>query len=178
MTKKTRMGKQTLGIMIAVLALVLAVAILAYVNSGDLNRKKELETNAEFALIQGETEHRVNMQDIISLNPVEFTATTRTSTAGPTTATFTGVELNALLEKYGIHVDAGSTIEVKALDGYTSAFLGEEVLEDAHVYITIATNGEPLKTKGEGGLGPYYLVVRNTEFSQRWVKFMEEIVVR
>lgn len=172
------MRKQTLGITIAVVALVLVVAILAYFNAGDLDRKKELETNAEFMLIQGDTEYRVRMQDIQALDPKDFTTVMKTSTTGPTTVSFTGVELRAVLAKYGINVDAGSTIEVKALDGYASAFRGAEVLEEEQVYITIAMNGEALRSKGEGGLGPYYLVIRDSEFAQRWVKFMEEIVVR
>lgn len=172
------MRKQTLRIAIAVLLLVFAVAVLAYLNAGDLNRKKELEINAEFVLIRGDTEYRVNMQDIQALGPVDFTAVVRTSTTGPTNVTFTGVELSALLERYGIDIGAESIIEVKALDGYSSALQGKEILENENVYITIAMNGEPLKPKGEGGLGPYYLVIRNTEFAQRWVKFMEEITVR
>jgi DMSO/TMAO reductase YedYZ molybdopterin-dependent catalytic subunit len=174
-----KMRKQTVGIVIAVLLLVFAVAILAYLNVGDLQRKRELGTNAEFVLIHGQTEQRVTMEDLQALNPVDFMAVIRTSTtAGSTTVTFTGVQLSALLEKYGVNVRAGSTIEVKALDGYSSALRGEEVLEEENVYIAIAMNGEPLKPKAEGGLGPYYLVMPNTEFAQRWVKFMEEIVVR
>jgi DMSO/TMAO reductase YedYZ molybdopterin-dependent catalytic subunit len=163
---------------IAVLLLVFAVAILAYLNAGDLQRKRELGTKAEFVLIHGQTERRVSREDLQALNPVDFVAVMRTSTTGPSTVTFTGVQLSALLEKYGVNVRAGSTIEVKALDGYSSALRGEEVLEEDNVYIAIAMNGEPLKPKTEDGLGPYYLVIRNTEFAQRWVKFMEEIVVR
>lgn len=174
----SEMRKQTLGITIAVVALVVVVALLAYFNAGDLDRKKELETNAEFMLIQGDTEHRVRMQDIQALDPVDFTTMMKTNTTGPTTVSFTGVELRVVLENYGIDVEAGSTIEVKAVDGYASALRGTEVLEEEQVYITIAMNGEPLRSKGEGGLGPYYLVIRNSEFAQRWVKFMGEIIVR
>lgn len=173
-----KMGKQTLGIVIAIVLLALAVAVFAYLNAGDLDKKKELEMNAEFVLIHGGNEHLVAMEDILALGPVDFTAVMRTSTIGPTSVTFTGVELSMLLEEYEIPLQRGSTIEVKALDGYSSALRGEEVLEKENVYITIAMNGETLKPKSEGGLGPYYLVMRNTEFAQRWVKFMEEIIVR
>ena len=176
MTRKTK--RQTLGIVMAIVLLALAVAVFAYLNAGDLGKKKELETNAEFVLMHGEIEHRVNMEDILALGPVDFTTVMRTSTTGPTSVTFTGVELSTLLQEYEIPLHSGSTIEVKALDGYSSALRGEEVLEEENVYITIAMNGETLKPKGEGGLGPYYLVMRNTEFAQRWVKFMEEIIVR
>lgn len=174
--RKTK--KQTRGILAAIIVLVIAVGVLAYLNRGDLDRKKELETQAEFALTYESTEHRVTMQDILALGPVDFTTVVRTSTAGPRNVTFRGVELRRVLEKYGIPINEDSTIEVMALDGYVSVIYGDEVLEEENVYITIAMDGEPLKPKSEGGSGPYYLVIRGTEFAQRWVKFMEEITVQ
>jgi nitrogen fixation-related uncharacterized protein len=173
-----KMEKQTLGILITVAVLVLVVGVFAYLNAGDLERKKELETSAEFILIHGDQEYRVSREKIVSLGPVEFSTVMRTSTTEPTNVIFSGVELRVLLEDYEIAVQEDSIIEVKALDGYVSAFEGGEVLEPEHVYITIAMNGEPHKPKSEGGVGPYYLVLRNSTFAQRWVKFMEEIRVQ
>ena len=173
-----KLGKEALGILVVIAVLVVVVVVFAYLNAGDLDRKRDLETSAEFVLIYGDKEHRVSREDIVALGPVEFSTVMRTSTTGPASVTFTGVELRTVLEEYKVDIQADSTIEVKALDGYASAIQGEEVLEHKNVYITIAMNGEPLKPKSEGGLGPYYLVIRNGEFSQRWVKFMEEIIVR
>lgn len=176
MTK--RLGKQTLAIIITVSLLILAVAALAYLNAGDLEQKKELEAKARFVLIQGEQRYKVSMEDILELKPVDFETVIRTSATGPTPVSFTGVELRKILAKYGLGVEPASTIQATSLDGYASALTGEEVLAKDNVYITIAIDGETLKPMSEGGPGPYYLVLKNTEFAQRWVKFVEEIVVK
>lgn len=175
MAKRTK--KQTLGIVLVLGILVIAVGVLAHLNRGDLELKKELEMQAEFLLKHPGGEERVGMQDILDLAPVEFTTVMRTG-AGSRDADFTGVELRKVLEKFKIDLRADAAVEVKASDGYISAFKGEEILEPESVYITIAMDGEALKPKGEGGFGPYYLVIRDSEFAQRWVKFMEEIIVR
>lgn len=171
-------SKQIITIAALVTALTLLVAVLAYLNAGDLDRKKTLEKDAEFVLRYGEKEHRVSREAIVDLGTVEFSTIMRTSSTAPTHVTFTGVELWKILERYEIPIQADSMVDVKALDGYVSVFDGEEVLERDSVYLTIAMNGEPLQTKSEGGQGPFYLVLRNTEFAQRWVKFVEEIFVQ
>ena len=173
-----KLGKQTIIITVAVLVLAVLVAVLAYLNAGDLDRKRALEKDAEFVLRYGDMEHRVGREKIVNLGTVEFPTVMRTGSTGPTNVTFQGIELRTLLEAYEIAIEPDSMIDVKALDGYISVFEGEEVLDHESVYITIAMNGEPLQTKSEGGVGPFYLVIRDTEFAQRWVKFMEEILVR
>ncbi|NLL43034.1 MAG: molybdopterin-dependent oxidoreductase [Firmicutes bacterium] len=172
-----RRKNQTLGIAIVLAVLIIAVGVLAYLNRGDLGLKKELEMQAEFHLVHGDFKQRVTMEDIWNLKPVEFSTVMR-SGAGTSDVTFTGVELRRVLEKFGVNLQADSKVEVKALDGYASAFTGDEVLDPESLYITIAMDGKPLKPKGEGGFGPYFLVIRDSEFAQRWVKFVEEIVVR
>lgn len=69
-------------------------------------------------------------------------------------------------------------VQFRALDGYASAVTGQEVLTEDNVYLCIYMNGERLKPKQEGGLGPYLIVIKNDRFSQRWCKFVEEIQVR
>ena len=132
--------------------------------------------NAEFLLSGGGKQRTVKMQDILDLSPVEFTAVMDTSTSGPATVTFTGVELRKLCEESGIEIEPGMIVQVKALDGYASALTGEEVLTGDNVYICIYMNGETLKTKSEGGMGPYLMIIKSAPYSQRWCKFVEEIV--
>lgn len=178
MTERKRMEKHTGPILTTLFILVLAVAVLAHLNRGDLDLKKKLEMNAEFRLLYGDSAYLVTMEDVLNLNPMEFGAIMRTSTTQATLVSFTGVELTKLLASYGIPVEAGSTVRVNALDGYASAFTAEEVLTPENVFLCIYMNGEALKPKKEGGFGPYLVVIRNVQFAQRWCKFVEEIVVR
>lgn len=170
--------KQTIIIIVAVLGLALLVAVLAYFNAGDLNRKKTLEEGAQFVLRYADQEYRVSRGEVMELGTTEFSTIMRTSSTAPTEVTFEGIELKKLFQAYEIPVEVDSMIDVKALDGYVSVLDGEEVLEPESVYLTIAMNGEPLQTKSEGGSGPFYLVLPKATFAQRWVKFVEEIFVQ
>jgi hypothetical protein len=175
--KCKKVKKSTLGISITVLLLLLSVAILAHLNAGSADMKKELEMNAEFFLTSNGSQYRVTMQDLLDLDPVDFDAVMDTSTTEPTPVTFTGVELSKLCKKYGIEINDSTIFHVKALDGYASAVTGEEALAEGNVYICIYMNGEVLRPKSEGGFGPYLMVVKNAQYSQRWCKYVEEIIV-
>ena len=67
---------------------------------------------------------------------------------------------------------------VRAIDGYTVALSIEEVLDEENVYLAYAIDGKPLRSKSQGGSGPYQLIVRKDQFSQRWCKFVVEIEIR
>ncbi|HHX54063.1 MAG TPA: molybdopterin-dependent oxidoreductase [Clostridiales bacterium] len=172
-----RIRKRNLGIIITLVLLTAAVAVLAFLNAGSLERKQELEMNAEFLLGSGGAQRTITMRDILELDPVDFEAVMDTSTTDPTSVTFTGVELSRICEKFGIGIEPGMIVQVKALDGYASALTGEEVLAGDNVYICVYMNGEALKTKSEGGMGPYLMIIKSFLYSQRWCKFVEEIVV-
>ncbi len=91
---------------------------------------------------------------------------------------YTGVLLKELLASIGVDVDDAEQFIGKAADGYTVALPAGEVLDDDLVFIVYKINDEPLSPAAEGGSGPYRLVVKDDEFGQRWVKHLEEIVVR
>lgn len=176
-SKVKKIKKSTLGIIITVSLLTLLVAVFARLNAGSADMKRELEMNAEFFLALNGNRYRVTMQDLLDLAPVDFDAVMDTSTTNPTPVTFTGVELSNLCEKFDIEIKDETILQVKALDGYASAVTGEEVLAEGNVYICIYMNGEVLKSKSKGGLGPYLMVIRSSQFSQRWCKFVEEIII-
>ncbi len=178
MKTTTTTNKGRIGIIITVSLLLTAIAGFAYLNAGSVAALKELEMEAEFLLTAGEREITIGMGDILALEPVEFETTMRTSTTGATPVTFTGVELSKVLEKYAVAVSPKTTIQVIALDGYTSALTGEEILAPENIYLCIAMDGEALKPRSEGGCGPYYLVIRTAEFAQRWCKCVGGIVIK
>lgn len=178
MINQEKKSKHKLFILITIIILVLAVSVLAYFNRPDRELKQELQMNGEFILKSAERELRITMDNVLNLNPVDFKATMTTSTTEPIPMEYTGIELNKLLKHYDIQVTAESIIQVTALDGYATALNGKEVLEPENIYLSIYKNGKPLKSKAEGGVGPYLIVIRNDLFSQRWCKFVGEIIVR
>lgn len=173
-----KMKKSTLIVILCVAVLTAAVAVFAVLNTDDISLKRELEMNAEFMVKYGDIEKRVTMQDLLDLKPVEFKANMDTSTTDPTPVTFTGVELSKICESLELDISPAEVFEVRALDGYSSALVLEEVLMEDNVYICLYMNGEGLKTKSQGGLGPYMMVINSADFSQRWCKFVQEIVIR
>lgn len=173
-----QMKKGTLIVIICVAVLAAAVAVFAILNADDLDIKKELEMNAEFVIKYGDDEERVTMQDVIDLVPVSFNVTMDTSDSAPTVVEFTGVELSKICESVGLNISAAEVFEVRALDGYSSALFLDEVLAEGNVYICLYKNGEAMKTKSEGGSGPYMMVIKSADYSQRWCKFVQEVVIR
>lgn len=164
-------------LIVTIALLILLTAVLAYLNAGNLEVKRELQMNAEFLLTQGANQYRITMQDILNLSPVDFTAVMNTSTTSPTPVELTGVELHKLLQSYNVELKDDSIVQVRALDGYASAVSSHEILTSGNIYVCIHMNGEVLKPKSEAGFGPYLMVIKNEQFSQRWCKFVEEIVV-
>lgn len=178
MINQKKVSKNKSFIIITIIILVLAVSVLAYFNRPGRELKQELQMNAEFILKSAEQEFRITMGDVLNLNPEDFKATMNTSATQPTPVEYTGIELNKLLKNYDVQITDESIIQVTALDGYATALTGKEVLDPENIYLSIYMNGEPLKSKVEGGDGPYLIVIRNDRFSQRWCKFVGEINVR
>ena len=173
-----RKTKETLIVTTILVSLLCAVSVLAYLNGADRELKKELEIEAEFFLTEGEQSERITMADILAPQPVEFEAVLNTSTTSPTSVKFTGVELSKLCRRYGITLTPSSLIQVNALDGYASVVTGEEAYVQEMCTSASAWRGNRSNRKKEGGFGPYLMVIRDVQFSQRWCKFVEEIVIK
>ncbi len=169
--------KQTIILIAIISILVFFVGVFAFLNSGDIAYKKNLEMNEIFDIRIGEERIPVTMDDVVALNPVEFNAILDTSTTDPKDVLYRGVEIKDILTSKHIDFSTATMFEVRSLDGYASAISVEEILNDNFAYICIAEGNKPLKTKKEGGWGPYLMIVKSP-FSNRWCKFVQEIVIR
>jgi hypothetical protein len=166
-------------ILIIICILTVLICVLAYLNRGDAALKRALQENRQFLLkVGGETAAVVSLQDILDLGPEKFTARLSTSVTAPRDAAFEGVELKVVYDRLGIDVSGASIFDVRGLDGYFSPLTAKEVASEQGVYICIAMDGEILKNKGDGGWGPFLLVIRGSVFAQRWCKYVEEIDAR
>jgi DMSO/TMAO reductase YedYZ molybdopterin-dependent catalytic subunit len=173
------MNKSNRIIFIITGALVVAVAVLAFLNRGDAELRRALQENRQFLLqVDGETVAVVGLQDILDLQPVEFTTRLATSATLPREASFRGVELRHIYALFDVDVSGASLYVVRGLDGFASPLTAEEVASEGLVYLCIAMDGELLKNRSEGGWGPFLMVIRGAAFAQRWCKYVGEIDVR
>lgn len=172
------MKKNTKIVIGIIIVLVIGLAIFSVLNRGDLELKQKLQSNAQFQINYDDKTITVTMDDMINLSPVEFEANYDTSNNSGEIVKFTGVEIKNIFKKYDIEINDDNVIEVKALDGYSSALTGSEVLTDDNTYICLLKEGESLGTKSDGGMGPYLMIIKSSNFSQRWCKFVQEINVR
>ncbi len=177
MEYKKNVNNQAKILLVIIAVLVIMITIFSRLNAGDVSYKKELEMNAVFELKSGETTVQITMDDMLSLNPVPVSAVMDTSNTDPTDVSFSGVELKDVFEFADMEISS-ETIEVRSLDGYTSALTKEEIMTEDNVYICLAMDDEPLKPKSEGGMGPYLMIIKSSEFSQRWCKFVQEVVIQ
>lgn len=170
MKKKDRFA---IGI-IAIFGLVMVV--LGAVNSCATDQKPEgvLEI-----FLNGEKVATMNATDLSALKSSTFKAVIRSSSEGTSEAEFTGVPILDIVVKAIPNIaDGFKAIIVKAEDGYQTVLSKDEVQLKDNAYICFLMNGAPIKGKLQKGHGPLRLIIRNDEFGQRWVKYVNRIEIR
>jgi hypothetical protein len=174
------MKKRNVILIIAVVVLLVAVVgIFAYLNTGNIQEKKKLEEGAIILVKSGEkTLGRIDMNLLEKTGIVEFSANLDTSNSGPEKHSYSGVLLGDLLTGLDIDINNYNTVIAKAIDGYTVAYNADEVSQKDNIYVAIKMDGKDLGTKSTGGKGPYQLIVKLDQFSQRWCKFVIELELK
>lgn len=173
MSKNTKIA---IGI-IAGLCIVLVGALL--LNKEGLDERKEMFTSAQVTLKDSGNEICIlNFEDIKAAGEETFEAVYDTSKTEPVTLSYTGVQLKNVLSQSGIELEGKTTVVLSAVDGYTVAYILEEVMEEGNVYLTYAEEGEMLKSREEGGSGPYQTIVVSDTFSSRRCKWLTSIEVQ
>ncbi len=166
-------------ILIAViLILVAATLILGYIHMRSIDTSAGDEKT--ITVIWGDNSVKLQFEEITSLSNKEFNATEDTSKTGPTSRKYKGVLLKDILNKASIDDEAikdYSKILIKGLDGYVIALPVDEILTGNNVYMAFEKDGKPLGTMKKGGSGPFQLIARADTFSQRWCKYVYEVVL-
>jgi hypothetical protein len=162
-----------------ILFLTAAVLFLAFLNYRSLKvNVNEADSGVLYLKVQSR-EAKLQMENIKGLNAVEFEAVEDTSTGGPETHKYKGVQLKDIIKS--IEPDFEnlklSRAVIKGVDGYAVALTSNEVLQDDNVYLVFEKDGKQMKGKKRGGSGPYQVIIRQDQFSQRWCKFVTEIVM-
>lgn len=164
--------------LIIIIVLIIIVGVFAFMNKEIAIDNLEAHQNAEIILKDGNKEIRYGNDYITELGEMEFNAVLDTSDTDPKTHIYAGIPLINLIEDSGINIEDKDQIIVRAVDGYTVALNTKEAEVDDNVYIVYKVDGKLMKTRENGGSGPYQLIIKNDQFSQRWVKYLVEIEIR
>ena len=165
--------------LIAIIAILTVLTLsLGYINIKSVNKASGEEGMIGF--VSGEGSARLSFDEITGLGSKEFKAVEDTSASGPASRKFKGVLLKDVLNKISISdetIKSSSKIIVKGSDGYVLALSPDEVLADNGVYLAYEKNGKPLGNMKNGGSGPFQLIAVSDSFSQRWCKYVVEVVL-
>ena len=167
------MSKKTIFVVIAILIAI--VSIFACLNSGYIKGKKEMHINAEIIVKEGDKEVLLTFNEIKKLGEGEFKANLKSGGNPAVEHSYTGVPLKNIIKELNTDVEDKTQVIARAVDGFTSAYNMDEVLEDDNMYLVYMMDNELLKSKEDGGDGPYQIIVRKDQFSQRWAKYVLEI---
>lgn len=107
-----------------------------------------------------------------------FPTVVRSSGEKPVETEYKGIELKKLFETLKIDTSNYSKATFNASDGYRIILNIEEINEPSNVYLTFERDGELLKSKKQGGNGPFQLIIKRDPFSQRWIKHVDEIILQ
>ena len=149
---------------------MLIIFITACSNKEDINVFVEIVIGNEY--------HSVS-RDYLYNNSyaMSFPAVVRSSGDKPVETEYKGIELSKLFLSLDIDLSKMQKITFSATDGYKIVLDIEEIYEPNNVYLTFERDGVYLKSKKQGGNGPFQLVIRHDPFSQRWCKNVNEITV-
>ena len=163
-------------IIITLLLLALGITLLAYLNrplnTGELGTVTIKSGDQEIAVI--------TMKDIAALPAVEKTVTINSASEGKSTAVWTGVSIKEILNSVDPQLLAeAKQVLVRAEDGFTSALTTTEIMTGGDdVLLAYKENGQLLKGKTEGGVGPFRLILANDPFGNRMTKYVNELELR
>ncbi len=161
-----------------ILGLLLIIIIgLALGNLGNLGEEKELLRERTLRLSWDAEETDITLEEILDLKATSIRTVMRSSSTDDQEIFFTGVPLFEVLEKTfpGAPGEEISRVIARAVDGYTIAYQKEEVWQEDNIYLVYAREGEWLKSREEGGDGPFMTVVLEDEFAQRWCKYLTRV---
>ncbi len=165
------------NIVFSVVGLAVIVLILGFFNRRNVKDKLEIHEKREIIIKSEEREYNLNLDEISELGEEEFTADLKSSGKAAETHIYTGVPVKNIFKEKDLEVQKDKQIIVRSVDGYVVALESDEVLEEDNVYLAYKVDGEFLKAREEGGSGPYQLIIREDQFSQRWCKHVVEIVL-
>lgn len=154
-----------------VIPIVIIIGLILIFN---FSRKDIISIN----ILQKENQQIVEKDFIYNHNDaISFPAVVRSSGNKPVETEYKGIEMSKLFSSLDLDISQVEKITFNASDGYRIILSIEEINEPNNVYLTFERDGKPMKSKRQGGNGPFQLVIRRDPFSQRWIKHIEDIIL-
>lgn len=172
------MDKKNAIVALLILCLTLIIFILLKINNQNIEVQKELLSNAEIILSDGQREIFLNENAFKNSAEETFNAVFDTSSTEPKIHSYVGVQLKNILKDNKIDITHKTAVIISAADGYSVAYSKEEVIADKNIYIVYMEDGKYLKSREGGGRGPYESIVVSDMFSNRRCKWITKIEVK
>lgn len=164
------------AILIIVLLTVVFLVALS-MNRSDIESRRILLESSTIEVKSEDFSDMVGLETLKSIGLEDFEAVLDTSDTDASTFTYSGVQLNKLLDNLGYVIDNKDLIIATGADGFSVGYSGEEVLMDRSIFIAVMEEGEYLGGMKDGGRGPYEIIVINDSFSNRRCKWVTGIEV-
>ena len=168
-------NKKLYGIIAVIIStLAMGILLLSY-----LNRPQGFAQPGTIGIkSQGKVIAVLTMQDIRALPKVEKKVTISSASEGKSTDVWGGATMKDVLDSVDPQLlqNAGQVF-ARAEDGFTTALTAKEILDSDTVLIAYAQNGEVLKGKSEGGLGPFRLILAADLYGNRMAKYLNELEI-
>jgi len=171
------MNRNTKIVTITAAVLVLAVAVLAWLNQSHVAERKAIQESGAFLITAGGSQYAVTMDDLKEIGYRAIDANYKTNLMPAVQKKYTGVSLAGVLDHFGVDHSEARSVSFSATDGYVSAAPIAHALDEENCFIVIEEAGMPLGTRESGGVGPYMVIFAKDRFSQRWCKYLLEITV-
>ena len=169
--------KKTVIIIMSVLAVIIALS--AYLNREYASERIKIENEAGFIIRDnGTAVSTLYLNDIKSAGQEDFKAILKTNGKEPEYYNYEGTQIKELIKAAGIDLSEKSAVIVTAVDGYSIAYSIEDVLSENNAYLSYSRDGKLLKSREEGGKGPYQVIILSDKFSNRRCKHAVEMDVR
>ena len=159
------MKKKNVIIIVGAVLLLTALLVVLHLNQDKVNADNAV------ALSYGEKQVTIPLDE---LTEEEFTGTLINGKGEETENTFSGIELQSLLEEKGFDLSKIQYAEVTAQDQYSAKVLVDEIREPGKVYIAIKKNGEALPGLQSDTEGAQLIVFGDPD-CKRCVSYLESI---
>jgi len=171
------MSRNAKIVAITAAVLVLTVATLAWLNRNYAAERKAIQESYVFLITANGSQYTVTMSDLEEIGLRVIDANYKTNLMPASQKKYTGVSLKRVLDHAGADYSQARSVSFSAADGYFSAAVITDALNEENCFIVVGEAGNPLGTRESGGLGPFMVIFAKDRFSQRWCKHLLEIII-
>lgn len=176
-TNKKKMKKSIKILLIVAGVLIVAIAVLAYVNA---QKTALMGSPGTLTFVSdGNILVKYSVEELKEFDSIDFEKTIESSKEDDESGTFTGIPLEKILDE----VDSSWETKYKqfifrAEDGFTTAVYASDLSERENVFVVYAKNGEDLKDRKSKGKGPLRIIVYNDIFGNRSAYYLTSIELK